>query len=82
LRVTEIVCVEDLAGGPEATQFTMTEVFARPRHDLPLTWTGNLPIRAIRPLREAGHDARALLGSATWDDRVDPSRFEARMDHG
>jgi pilus assembly protein CpaF len=79
LRVTEIACVEDLAGGPDATQFTVTEVFARPRHDLPLAWTGELPIRAGRSLREAGHDVRALLGSARWDDRADP-RFETSVE--
>jgi pilus assembly protein CpaF len=61
LRVTEIICVEDLAGGLDAAQFTATEVFARPRHDLPLPWTGNLPVRAARPLREAGHEVRELL---------------------
>jgi pilus assembly protein CpaF len=69
LRVTEIVCVEEMAGGPESSQFTVTEVFARPRHDLPLTWTGNLPVRAARALREAGHDLRNLLGAGLWDDR-------------
>jgi pilus assembly protein CpaF len=82
LRVTEIACVEDLAGGADATQFTMTEVFSRPRHDLPLTWSGNLPIRAARPLREAGHDTRALLGSSSWDGRDEAPRFEARVERG
>jgi pilus assembly protein CpaF len=61
LRVTEILCVEDLAGGPESTQFTVTETFNRPRTDLPLAWTGNLPVRVARPLREAGHEVRDLL---------------------
>ena len=32
-RVTEVVAVEDLAGGPDATQFTVTEVFRRARRD-------------------------------------------------
>ena len=54
VRVTEIIAVEDLAAGPEATQFTITEVFARPRLDQPLAWTGNLPARATRALRERG----------------------------
>jgi pilus assembly protein CpaF len=62
LRVSEIACVEDLAGGVDATQFTVSEVFARPRHDLPMAWTGTLPLRAARPLRDAGYDVRALLG--------------------
>jgi pilus assembly protein CpaF len=63
-RVTEIVAVEDLAAGVEATQFTVTEVFGRPRHDLPLEWTGNLPARATRSLADAGFDVRALLDVA------------------
>ncbi len=61
LRVTEIVAVEDLAGGPDATQFTVTDVFARPRGTEPLAWTGNLPVRAGRALREAGFDLHDLL---------------------
>ena len=61
LRVTEIICVEDLAGGPESTQFTATEVFTRAGGDL--RWTGNLPVRVTRPLRDAGHEPRDLLGS-------------------
>jgi len=75
LRVTEILCVEDLAGGPESTQFTATEVFSRPRGDLPLTWTGNLPVRAARPLREAGHEVRDVLGATTWHDHRDDARL-------
>ena len=61
-RVTEVVCVEDQLAGPEATQFTVTEVFRRTRTDGPLEWTGNLPIRAARALEEAGYDTRALVG--------------------
>ena len=61
IRVTEIVAVEDLATGPDSTQFTVTDLFARSRHDLPLHWVGNLPVRAGRMLREAGYDPRALL---------------------
>jgi pilus assembly protein CpaF len=64
LRVTEIACVEDLAGGAESTQFTLTGVYGRDRADGPLTWTGELPVRAARPLREAGHDVRELLTGA------------------
>jgi pilus assembly protein CpaF len=65
-RVTEVVMVEDLQGGLDATQFTVTEVFRRPGPDRPLAWTGNLPVRAARPLAEAGHEVRRLL-----DDRAD-----------
>jgi pilus assembly protein CpaF len=62
LRVAEIIAIEDLVGSPDATQFTVTELFHRPRHDQPLTWTGQLPVRAGRALREAGFDLREILG--------------------
>lgn len=61
LGVAEIVAVEDLQSSPQATQFTVTSLFARARHDRSLEWTGNLPTRAGRALREAGFDARELL---------------------
>ena len=60
-RVTEVVAVEDLAGGPEATQFTVTDVFARRGPDHELAWTGDVPIRATRAFAEAGLDLRATL---------------------
>ncbi len=60
-RVTEIVAVEDLASGPEASQFTVTELVRRTGADRPLTWTGNLPVRLERQVQEAGFDLRALL---------------------
>jgi pilus assembly protein CpaF len=60
-RVTEVALVEDLAGGAEATQFTLTEVFRRPGTDQPLAWTGDVPVRAARALADAGHDVRRLL---------------------
>src|SRR5690606_991457 len=60
-RVTEVALVEDLAGGPEATQFTVTEVFRRPGPDQALAWTGDIPARATRALADAGHDVRRLL---------------------
>ena len=61
--VTEIVAVEDLAGRADAMQFTVTELFGRVSPDAPLTWSGNLPVRAAKALRQAGHDVRALLNS-------------------
>jgi pilus assembly protein CpaF len=61
VRVNEIAAVEDLTGGPDSLQFTVTELFERPRLDGPLQWTGNLPVRAARPLREAGFEVRELL---------------------
>lgn len=60
-RVNEIIAVEDLAGGPDATQFTVTDVFSRRGHDRPLTWTGNLPVRAARAFESVGLDIRALV---------------------
>jgi pilus assembly protein CpaF len=63
-RVTEIITVEELQTGPDATSFTTTEVFSRSRFDAPLTWTGNLPIRSRRAFEEAGVDLRALLDAA------------------
>ena len=64
-RVTEIVAVEDLQTGPDATNFTATDVFTRARWDAPLTWTGDLPVRAGRAFEEAGIDLRALLATAS-----------------
>jgi len=61
-RVTEIIAVEDQAAGFDSTQFTVTDLFRRPRHDRPLEWTGLLPGRAARALEEAGYDLRQLLG--------------------
>jgi pilus assembly protein CpaF len=60
-RVTEILAVEDLAGGTDAAQFTATPVFARPRPDLPLAWTGQVPVRLDRLLRQAGTPAADLF---------------------
>lgn len=61
-RVTEIVAVEELAGGLGAAQFTVTDVFRRPRRGQPLEWSGLLPTRAGRALEEAGYDLGDLLG--------------------
>jgi pilus assembly protein CpaF len=61
VKVTEILVVEELQTGPDATSFTTTEVFRRPRWDEPLVWTGNLPVRSRRAFEEAGYDVRTLL---------------------
>ncbi|MCB1029483.1 MAG: Flp pilus assembly complex ATPase component TadA, partial [Microthrixaceae bacterium] len=53
-RVTEVLAVEDLAGGPEAAQFTVTPVFQRSRLDGPLEWSGLVPVRAGAALERAG----------------------------
>jgi pilus assembly protein CpaF len=60
-RVSAILAVEDLSNNAEATNFTITELFDRDGPDQPLKWTGNLPVRCERALREAGYDIRALL---------------------
>lgn len=60
VRVTEVLAVEDLQVGPETVAFTTTSLFVRTRHDAPLAWTGNLPVRAARALELAGYDLRRL----------------------
>jgi pilus assembly protein CpaF len=62
-RVTEVLAVDDLVGGADATQFTVTDVFRRPGPGEPLAWTGDVPARAGRALADAGVDLRALLAS-------------------
>jgi pilus assembly protein CpaF len=63
-RVTEVIAVEDLAAGPEAAQFTVTQVFTAPSAGQQLSWSGDLPVRAARPLAAAGFDLRVLLGAS------------------
>lgn len=53
-RVTEILAVEELTAGPEAVQFTCTELFVRDRLDLPLRPTGQPPVRAAERLARRG----------------------------
>jgi pilus assembly protein CpaF len=60
-RVTEVVAVEDLAGGAESTQFTVTELFRRSGPGTRLAWTGEVPVRLTRHLADAGIDGRSLL---------------------
>lgn len=64
-RVTEVVLVEDLASGADATHFTVTEAFRRSGPDQALRWTGDVPARPARPLADAGYDVRRLLEGAT-----------------
>lgn len=64
VRVTEVIAVEELQTGAEGTSFTVTELFHRPGYDGPLYWTGNLPVRAVRPLEEAGFAVHELLEAA------------------
>jgi pilus assembly protein CpaF len=60
-RVTSITAVEDLTAGPDAVQFTTTELFHRTRLDSELVPTGLLPMRAAERLERHGHDVRDLL---------------------
>ncbi|HEX2065056.1 MAG TPA: CpaF/VirB11 family protein, partial [Acidimicrobiales bacterium] len=63
--VTEIVAVEELQTARDSTAFTTTELFRREHPGAPLTWTGNLPGRAARPLEAAGYDVRRLLDASS-----------------
>ncbi|MDH4147948.1 MAG: ATPase, T2SS/T4P/T4SS family, partial [Acidimicrobiia bacterium] len=60
-RINEIIAVEDLAGGADATHFTVTELFTRAGPDAPLQWTGQIPARLDRTMRQAGTELRPLL---------------------
>jgi pilus assembly protein CpaF len=53
-RVMEILAVEDLAGGVEATQFTTTAVFSRATPEDPLMWTGQFPVRLAGLFGQSG----------------------------
>jgi pilus assembly protein CpaF len=66
LRVSEVLAVEDLQVRPDLVAFTTTSLFERARHDGPLAWTGNLPVRAARALELSGFDVRTLAGGAPW----------------
>jgi pilus assembly protein CpaF len=70
-RVTEVIAVEDLQGGADATQFTITELFKRERADRPLEWSGLLPVRAERRLTESGFDLRSLVGPGRHPENAD-----------
>ena len=60
-RVAEILAVEELAGGPDSSHFTVTDVFTRVSRDDPLEWTGNVPVRLGRRFELAGVDLIELL---------------------
>ncbi len=60
-RVAEVVCVEDLAAGPGANQFTVTELFEETGGAL--CWTGNLPQRVGSAIDGAGGSIRELVGA-------------------
>ncbi len=63
-QVNEIAAVEDLVAGPEATQFTLTPLFARQGPDAPLLPTGLAPQRARAALAAALRDATEGPGTS------------------
>jgi pilus assembly protein CpaF len=69
-RVTEVVAVEDLAAAPDATQFTVTEVFTRRNAVGELAWTGQLPSRLARAFDEAGLDLAGSLDEGATSEWV------------
>jgi pilus assembly protein CpaF len=75
LRVMEIVAVEELQTGYEATAFTVTEVFRRNRVDGPLCWTGHIPVRLVQSADGVGVDLLSILHRAVRldEDRVNES---------
>jgi pilus assembly protein CpaF len=62
-QVTEVIAVEEQQTGGASAAFTVTDLFHRPTPDGPLTWTGNLPVRAARAFQAAGIDVREALGA-------------------
>ena len=61
-QVSEVVAVEDMAGGSEATQFTTTPVFSRSGPHHPLVWTGQVPVRLQELFSQAGLSLHEVLG--------------------
>ena len=59
--VSQIISVEDHAGGADALTFTATELFAGAAPGEPVSWTGQLPVRLGRMLTAAGYDTRTVL---------------------
>ena len=62
-RVMEILAVEDLAGGSEATQFTVTPIFTRAHPSDPLLWSGQVPSRLASLFNQSGADLQTLIDS-------------------
>jgi len=59
-RVTEILVVEDLQTGTEASSFTTTPVFVRKSPDEALQWSGIMPLRPAPALNASGYSLNAL----------------------
>ncbi len=60
-RVMEILALEELAGGAEATQFTTTPVFTRAHPSGPLVWSGQVPTRLATIFGQTGSDLHSLV---------------------
>jgi pilus assembly protein CpaF len=71
-RVAEVLAVEDLTAGPDATQFTVTELFSRRGRTGGLGWTGNVPVRVARAFDDAGLDLDRALGHDGRSARLIP----------
>jgi pilus assembly protein CpaF len=71
-HVAEIIAVEDLAGGADAAQFTVTELFGRKGREHPLEWSGNVPVRLGRRLEHAGLDLAQRLNGRSPASRAAP----------
>ncbi|MGB6059685.1 MAG: ATPase, T2SS/T4P/T4SS family [Microthrixaceae bacterium] len=61
-QVSSILAVEDLTSGPDAVNFTTTELFSRDREHASLEPTGLIPLRATKKMARFGFDTRTLLG--------------------
>ncbi len=70
-RVAEIVAVEALAGGPQATRFTTTTLFHRGGDDR-LEWSGQVPNRLTRLFEARGSAITSFLApegrSTDWEE--------------
>lgn len=62
-RVMEILAVEELAAGAEATQFTTTPVFTRAHPSAPLVWSGQVPTRLAGLFGQSGTDLHQVIDS-------------------
>jgi pilus assembly protein CpaF len=61
-QVSEIIAVEDLIAGHDASNFTTTELFVRNTPDERLTWTGNVPVRLGKVFHASGLQLADYLG--------------------
>ena len=62
-RISEVLAVEDLAGGADTVAFTTTDVFRRRAYDTGLEWSGNVPVRLSTTFAAHGLDLSTMLRS-------------------